>query len=133
MTDAQPVTTFVVTDIEADGPSPLGSSMLSFASVACDGAGTVLDEFEAATGEAPSFFHLNDSEGEMGSNKDRHTLIGDGHIGVEAFRELVHDSRSQNIPLILETPQQNYEIGEDDVTPDPYDVRMMELLNSFVR
>ncbi len=45
--EAPPITTFVVTDIEADGPSPLGSSMLSFASVACDVAGTVLGEFEA--------------------------------------------------------------------------------------
>jgi deoxyribonuclease-4 len=92
----------------------------------------VLDEFEEATGEPPSFFHLNDSEGEMGSNKDRHTLIGEGQIGVEAFRELVNDPRSQDIPLILETPQLNYEIGEDDVTPDPYDMRMMDLLRSFV-
>ena len=41
------IVTFVVTDIEADGPSPLESSMLSFASVACDVTGTVLDEFEA--------------------------------------------------------------------------------------
>ncbi len=47
MTDEAPITTFVVTDIEADGPSPLGSSMLSFASVACDIRGTVIDEFEA--------------------------------------------------------------------------------------
>lgn len=47
MTDAPPPVTFVVTDIEADGPSPLGSSMLSFASVACDVSGHVLDEFEA--------------------------------------------------------------------------------------
>ena len=47
MSEELPVTTFVVTDIEADGPSPLGSSMLSFASVACDVAGNVLDEFEA--------------------------------------------------------------------------------------
>lgn len=48
MTDpATDITTFVVTDIEADGPSPLESSMLSFASVGCDVAGTVLDEFEA--------------------------------------------------------------------------------------
>jgi len=40
-------TTFVVTDIEADGPNPLESSMLSFASVACDVKGKVLAEFEA--------------------------------------------------------------------------------------
>jgi hypothetical protein len=47
MSDEAPqITTFVVTDIEADGPSPLDSSMLSFASVACDVTGKVLDEFE---------------------------------------------------------------------------------------
>ena len=39
--------TFVVTDIEADGPSPLESSMLSFASVACDVSGNVIGEFQA--------------------------------------------------------------------------------------
>ena len=53
MTDAQPVTTFVVTDIEADGPNPLESSMLSFASVACDVSGRVLDEFEAVLSPRP--------------------------------------------------------------------------------
>ncbi len=47
MSAAPPITTFVVTDIEADGPSPLGNSMLSFASVACDVTGKVLGEFEA--------------------------------------------------------------------------------------
>src|SRR5690606_7852929 len=47
MTDTPPITTFVVTDIEADGPNPLESSMLSFASVACDVTRRVLDEFEA--------------------------------------------------------------------------------------
>jgi deoxyribonuclease IV len=92
----------------------------------------VLDEFEEATGEAPSFFHLNDSEGEMGSNKDRHVLIGEGRIGADAFRQLVKDRRSQNVPLILETPQLNYEIAEDDATADPYDLRMMGVLASMV-
>ena len=41
----------------------------------------VLDEFEAAAGAPPSFFHLNDSEGGLGSNKDRHLLLGEGRIG----------------------------------------------------
>ena len=88
----------------------------------------VLDEFEAAAGEQPGFFHLNDSEGALGSNKDRHMLIGDGQIGAEAFGWLIADPRTRNVPLILETPQLNMEIGEDDDTPDPYDVQMMELL-----
>jgi len=91
----------------------------------------VLDEFEEATGEPPGFFHLNDSEGGLGSNKDRHVLIGDGQIGVAPFRELFADRRSQGIPLVLETPQLNPEIADDDPTPDPYDVQMMALLESF--
>src|SRR5581483_11320812 len=78
----------------------------------------VLDEFEEATGEPPGFVHMNDSEGELGSNKDRHALIGDGRIGVTAFRELFADRRSHGIPLILETPQLNMEIADDDPSPD---------------
>ncbi|HEY4216151.1 MAG TPA: deoxyribonuclease IV [Gemmatimonadaceae bacterium] len=97
-----------------------------------DAVSKVLDEFESATGEAPSFFHLNDSQGAMGSNKDRHMLIGEGLIGVDPFRQLIADRRSQGIPLILETPQANFEIAEDDATADEYDVRMMKLLQSLV-
>ena len=88
----------------------------------------VLDDFEAATGEPPGFFHLNDSEGAFASNRDRHVLIGEGTIGVEPFRWLLEDRRARNIPLILETPQKHMEIADDDTTADPYDLRMMELL-----
>jgi deoxyribonuclease IV len=92
----------------------------------------VLDEFQSVTGEPPSFFHLNDSEGGLGSNKDRHVLIGTGKIGREPFRWLLEDQRSKNIPLILETPELNYDIAEDDPSADPYDVAMMELLTSMM-
>jgi deoxyribonuclease-4 len=91
----------------------------------------ILDGFEKAAGEPPSFFHLNDSEGALGSNRDRHVLIGSGQIGVEPFRWLLADPRSQGIPLILETPQQNMEIAGEDLSPDPHDVQMMELLRSL--
>jgi deoxyribonuclease-4 len=93
----------------------------------------VLDAFEEATGEQPGFFHLNDSEGALGSNKDRHKLLDDGAIGAEAFGWLLADPRSRGVPLILETPQLNYEIAEDDDSPDPYDVQMMELLSRLAR
>jgi deoxyribonuclease IV len=88
----------------------------------------ILDEFQAAAGGPPAFFHLNDSDGGLGSNKDRHVLIGEGKIGSEPFRWLLRDDRTRDIPLILETPQQNYDIADDDASPDPFDVRMMELL-----
>ena len=93
----------------------------------------LLDTFEDATGEAPGFFHLNDSEGAFASNKDRHMLIGDGQIGAQAFGWLLQDPRTRGVPLILETPQLNNEIAEDDDAPDPYDVQMMELLQRLSR
>jgi deoxyribonuclease-4 len=59
-------------------------------------------------------------------------LIGTGKIGREPFRWLLEDQRTKNIPLILETPEQNYDIAEDDPSADPYDVAMMELLTSMM-
>jgi deoxyribonuclease-4 len=91
----------------------------------------VLDAFTNETGEPPAFFHLNDSVGALGSNLDRHALIGEGQIGVEPFRWLLADDRTQGVPLILETPQSNPDIAEDDLSPDPLDVRMMQLLRSL--
>jgi deoxyribonuclease-4 len=91
----------------------------------------LLDQFEEATGEAPGFFHFNDSEGALGSNKDRHMLVGDGLIGTEPFRWLLADKRTRDVPIILETPQLDYEIADDDDSPDPYDTKMMELLRGL--
>lgn len=91
----------------------------------------ILDEFEKAADGPPSFFHLNDSEGALGSNKDRHVLLGDGKIGREAFGWLLADKRAKKVPLILETPQFNYDIADDDATADPFDVKMMELLEGM--
>ena len=91
----------------------------------------VLDAFEAACGEPPTFMHFNDSLGALGSNKDRHVLIGDGKIGRQPFEWLLRDRRTAGIPLILETPQQNNDIAEDDASPDPYDLAMMKFLLSI--
>jgi len=88
----------------------------------------VLDAFEEATGERPGFFHLNDSEGALGSNKDRHRLLGEGKIGEEAFGWLLADPRSRGVPLVLETPQEREEIAADDDAADPADARMIALL-----
>ncbi len=49
-------------------------------------------------------FHLNDSKRELGSRVDRHEHIGQGEIGLEAFRMLVNDRRFDNIAMVLETP-----------------------------
>lgn len=91
----------------------------------------VLDAFERACGEPPSFLHLNDSLGALGSNKDRHLLIGEGAIGADAFRWLLADRRTLGIPLLLETPQAIELMADDDPAADPDDLRMVALLRSF--
>lgn len=91
-----------------------------------------LDEFEAEAGEPPGFFHLNDSAGGLGSNRDRHTLIGEGEIGVEPFRWLMADPRTLGVPLILETPEVNLGIGPEDDSADPWDAKMVALMKSLI-
>jgi deoxyribonuclease-4 len=88
----------------------------------------VLDAFEEAAGEPPSFFHLNDSVGTLGSHRDRHALLGEGEIGSEPFRWLLEDPRSRDVVLMLETPQQKPEVERDDASPDPWDLRMHRVL-----
>ena len=96
-----------------------------------DELGRTLDVFEAEAGEPPGFFHLNDSAGGLGSNRDRHTLIGEGEIGVEPFKWLLADRRTRGVPLILETPEKNLDIAADDDSADPYDAQMIALMRRF--
>ena len=49
--------------------------------------------------------HLNDSKKDFGTRVDRHENIGTGFLGDEAFAILVNDDRFDNMPLILETPE----------------------------
>ncbi len=51
--------------------------------------------------------HLNDAMKPLGSKVDRHAPIGDGCIGTEAFRRIIADKRTDDIPLILETPDES--------------------------
>ncbi len=91
----------------------------------------VLDAFESAIGEPPAFFHLNDSEGALGSNRDRHKVIGEGLIGAEPFGWLLQDARARGVPLIMETPQAHPEPADDDDTPDPWDVSSLARLRAL--
>jgi len=50
-------------------------------------------------------FHLNDSKHETGSRKDRHEHIGQGFLGLEAFRLLLNDKRFSHVPMVIETPK----------------------------
>lgn len=67
--------------------------------------------------------HLNDSAIPLGGKKDRHALIGEGHLGDAPFRRIMTDPRLRSVPKILETPK-----GDDMVTNDR---RALEKLRRF--
>jgi deoxyribonuclease-4 len=49
-------------------------------------------------------WHCNDAKAERGSKLDRHQHIGEGTIGAQAFRRLLHDARWAHCAFIAETP-----------------------------
>ncbi|MBO8436518.1 MAG: deoxyribonuclease IV [Spirochaetes bacterium] len=71
-------------------------------------AGKILDSFVSRFGKDKLFgMHLNDSKVPLASHKDRHESIGLGLIGKDAFMTIIHHSATDNIPLILETPDES--------------------------
>lgn len=51
--------------------------------------------------------HLNDTKKDFGTRVDRHENIGTGFLGEETFSILMNDIRFDNMPLILETPEES--------------------------
>ena len=65
----------------------------------------MIDQFDKLIGkEQIALFHINDSKNERGAAKDRHANIGNGTIGMEALRYIVHHPNFMQLPKILETP-----------------------------
>jgi len=80
------------------------------------------DEFERVVGfEYLKGMHINDSKPDLGSRVDRHHSLGEGKIGLDAFRFIMNDERMDDIPLVLETI--------DDTIWD----KEIELLYGFVK
>lgn len=71
-----------------------------------EGYAEVFQQFEEMIGiERLAAFHLNDSKKDLGSRVDRHDHIGQGKLGLEAFRLILNDRRFWGIPMCLETPK----------------------------
>ena len=68
-------------------------------------------------------WHCNDAKDARGSKRDRHEHIGKGTIGLDAFRRLLNDPRTEHAAFIAETPIE--EPGDD--------LRNIETLKSLVQ
>ena len=67
----------------------------------------VLDEFGEKIGLGKLFaVHLNDSRNPFLSHKDRHEKIGEGSLGIEAFRRIINHEKLRSLPFYLETPNE---------------------------
>ncbi len=74
----------------------------------------VLKEFDEIIGlEKLRAVHLNDTMTPLGSKKDRHEKIGEGHIGLEAFEKIINHEKLRHLPFYLETPNDNSGHGEE--------------------
>jgi deoxyribonuclease IV len=90
-------------------------------------ATATLDTLVATVGPGRlGLVHANDSLDECGSKRDRHTTIGAGTIGAEAFRELLAHPAVAGVPVVVETP------SELDGSPSAGHKRDIDLLRSLI-
>lgn len=65
----------------------------------------VFAEFDEVVGrDYLRAIHLNDSKKPLGSRVDRHDSIGKGLIGIDFFKRFMQDIRFDDMPIVLETP-----------------------------
>lgn len=79
----------------------------------------VLDKFDRIIGlDRLKAIHINDSMNYLGCHKDRHQKIGEGAIGLDAFKRIVNHPSLKNLPFFLETP--------NDIDGYAYEIRLLK-------
>lgn len=91
------------------------------------------DETFAAFGRIVGFdrlkvIHANDSKRPCGSRIDRHEHIGEGCLGLEPFRRMLHDPRFARLPMLIETAKSIGCERAGVIALDPLDVKNLDTL-----
>ena len=82
-----------------------------------------LDAFDEKIGlQKLSVVHMNDSKDHLGDLRDRHDNIGEGHVGITVFENVLNNPRTKQIPFIIETP------GFDKKGPDKKNIDILKNL-----
>jgi deoxyribonuclease IV len=76
-------------------------------------------------------FHGNDSKMPLGSRVDRHEHIGDGQLGLEPFRRLMHDHRFDGLPILIETRKSIGCERPHIIAEDPLDLKNLATLREL--
>lgn len=94
-----------------------------------EGYRATFDRFDRIVGVARlKVLHGNDSKKPCGSRVDRHEHIGDGCLGLEPFRRLLHDPRFTGLPLLIETAKSRSAERPHQIVSDPFDEKNLGTL-----
>lgn len=90
-----------------------------------EGCEIAMTEFDRAIGFSRlAAVHANDTKQPLGTFRDRHENIGEGHIGLEGFRTLMAHRAFGDVPFLLEVP------GFDGKGPDSKNVKRLKKLRT---
>jgi len=96
---------------------------------AAGGYRTTMGDFERTVGlERLKVFHGNDSKKPCASRVDRHEHIGQGCLGLEPFRRLMHDRRFEGLPILIETEKSETLQRAGVIACDPLDMKNLDTL-----
>jgi deoxyribonuclease-4 len=102
--------------------------------VSASGYRDTFDAFDRLVGIGRlKVFHANDSKKPCASRVDRHEHIGQGCLGEEPFRRLLHDPRFSGLPLLIETEKSPAGSRPTAIAVDPLDARNLETLRRLAR
>ena len=78
-----------------------------------EGARRVARELRETMGDRIALLHLNDAKNELGSRRDGHKRIGEGHVSTEAWTEFFEGLTG--VPAVMETPYDTPEVDAGQV------------------
>jgi deoxyribonuclease-4 len=92
-----------------------------------EGVELTMEEFRREIGfEQLVAVHANDAKAPLGSRKDRHENIGEGHIGIAGFEHLMAHPAFAEVPFLLEVP------GFSGQGPDRENVEILKTIRERV-
>ena len=88
-----------------------------------DGLDEFIDNVDELFGDSVSLLHLNDTYEQLGSQQDRHSLLGQGELGLDVLKRCAQHPVFENVPIILELPE----------TSEHEELQALEIVRSWFR
>jgi deoxyribonuclease-4 len=80
------------------------------------GLAEVVDEFDRVVGLGRlGSLHVNDSMTPLGSNRDRHAILGQGELGERGCATFLSEPRFERLPCVLETGRDDGSVTAEDI------------------